>query len=160
MPSPPPEDLPGGPSNLKLNFTQLLEKQHQGTISPLPLEKKDWQVKRRVRVFSKQGRMPADGALLRNQAEVGPHEPGKNDRTEMKVDHHCRDSSPEPTSVILRSIQKFSDITSVFYQLEGESPLAVLFRLGFGSEVLSIHGKKSILIATWNKRKAVTSKPL
>ena len=59
----------------------------------------------------------------------------------MKGDHHCRDSSPEPTAVILCSMQKFSDIISIFYQLEGESPLPVLVRLGFGSEVLSIHGK-------------------
>ena len=80
LPCPLPGDLPGGASNLKLNFTQLLEKQHQGTISPLPLEKKDWQGKRMVRVFSKQAEMPADGALLRNQAEVGPYEPGKNSR--------------------------------------------------------------------------------
>lgn len=33
-----------------------------------------------VRVFQQAAEMPADGALLRNQAEVGPYEPGKNSR--------------------------------------------------------------------------------
>lgn len=43
-------------------------------MSPLPLEK-EWQGIRRLGVLNKQAEMPANEALLRSQAEVGPYEP-------------------------------------------------------------------------------------
>ena len=60
----------------------------------------------------------------------------------MKVDHHCRHGGPGPTSVISRSMWKFSELISIFHQLEAESLLPVFVRLGFGSENLSIYGEK------------------